>query len=234
MSGFAQVSAPEKPFLICKGRITHISDAKLKEKFSDEDVEFVSQSFRIEGSGASENIFYNFEYRPEWFQPGFTSESIGGSPAEEKRQRKAYQTQIQKLEGGKYHPTALLAAVGFDQDVFGQLATDLLGIEAPASSPGDPANGIEEVPGYFTQEYYNLVTDVLRQYCIGNDFGYELKQGVTPGGTDENGKIEWQKADKYKVAGFFELTEKNLKNKRQRAEKAEPGTVKFLIDEQPF
>jgi hypothetical protein len=231
MSGFAQVSAPDKPFLICKGRVTHIGEAKSFPPYTEEGIDWISQSFRIEGYGASENIFVNFKYRPEWFDRSFSADQIGGSPAQIKEQLKEYRFGVLKVEGGKRLPTTLFAAVGFDEAQFDALAEALFSIDIPAFINGE-VDGAETLT--WNAEHGNAVTDVLNQFCVGNDFGYELKQGVTPAGTDEEGKIKWQNSDKYKVSGYFELTQKNLEQKMKRAEKAEPGTVKFLIDETAF
>ena len=77
---------------------------------------------------------------------------------------------------------------------------------------------------------YNAITDVLNQFCLGNEFGYTLKQASEKIGQDENGKAIYAKKDAYDFDEFFELTEKNIASKQKRAEKAEAGTVKFLIE----
>lgn len=229
MSGFAQVSAPPKPYLICRGRISNIGEAKATEPKDAEKLSWVMQSARIEGYGASENVFYIILWRPEWFQEGFEQSQIGGTPKQVKAQQFLYRRNIFNKDAAAF----LLAAVGFDQDQYVALAEALRAIEEPAS-PGNDDDG-NPIPGIFSQDYYNAVTDVLNQFCVGNDFGYILKQGSEVLGEDENGKRIYGKTDKYEVDEFFELTEKNLTNKLKRAEKAEPGTVKYLIDaELPF
>lgn len=229
MSGFAQVSAPPKPSLICKGRIVSIGEAKATEPKDAEKLSWVMQSARIEGYGAGDNIFYNLLYRPEWFQPGFSQDQIGGSPAQVKAQQFLYRRNINNKDAASF----LLAACGFDQDKFVTLAETLHAIPEPPS-PGNDDEG-NPIPGIFSQDYYNAVTDVLNDICVGNDFGYVLKQASEVIGIDPaTGKKLYQKTDKYEVEEFFELTEKNLAAKLKRAEKAEPGTVKFLIEDTSF
>lgn len=230
MSGFASVSAPPKPYLVCKGRVTSIGEAKATEPKDAEKLSWVMQSARIEGDGASENIFYNLLYRPEWFQEGFSQDQIGGSPKQVKAQQFLYRRNIFNKDAVSFFQ----AACGFDEDRFVGLAEALRAIPEPAS-PGADDNG-DPIPGIFSQDYYNAVTDVLNEYLVGNEFGYTLKQASEVVGIDpESGKKQYQKTDKYEVDEFFELSEKNIASKRKRAEKAEPGTVKFLIDDgQPF
>jgi len=95
--GFAAVSAPPKPYLICSGKVTNISEAKLTAGATEtepEKIQWVRQSFRVEGIGASESAFYSFMYRPEWFAPGFAQDQIGGTPKQVKAQQFIYRRNI--------------------------------------------------------------------------------------------------------------------------------------------
>lgn len=216
--GFAPVAAPPKPYLICSGKVTNISEAKLTAGATVEEpekIQWVRQSFRVEGIGASESAFYSFMYRPEWFAPGFAQDQIGGTPKQVKAQQFIYRRNILNKDAAAF----LLATVGFNQDQYVELAEALRTIDTGLDEEGNP-----------TQDYYNAVTDVLNQFCLGNEFGYTLKQASEKQGVDENGKAVYAKKDAYDFDEFFELTEKNVASKQKRAEKAEPGTVKFLIE----
>lgn len=225
MSGFAQVEALTKPELICRGSVSYVGEAKITEPPPDSGkIEWVRQSFRIEAQGAGESVFYSFLYRPEWFQPGFTQDAIGGTEKQIKAQKFLYRRNIACKDAAPF----LLAAVGFDTDQYVALAEALQAIPEPESA-GTDGDG-NPVSGIFSQEYYNAVTDVFKQFTVGNEFGYVLRQASEDtGAVDEQGKKIRLLTEKYEVSEFFPLTDRIIESKRKRAEKSDGG-VRFCIE----
>jgi hypothetical protein len=222
-AGFGVGIARIMPPLACIGQIPYdqIGAAKLSEKGL-----YTNLRFRIEGvSGVSRGLVTNFLYLPEWFEPNFNAETIGGVEVKGKtgeeleRTRRGMTMTHRRMFGTRSGIGQLQGMCGSPEGVEKMVA---IRNKMWAANAGKSFSGED-------------IEIMLKEFIAAENpvVGYILTQEREATGMfDEAGKEIYEPVERYGVDRWFYPTDDECKRLVQSAEKRKhlPNAMRIAFE----